>query len=266
VPVVSGVTNEEPQTVIAAVAREHGCRLLQLNRDFHFEYLRDVEKKGGDNVSPLINFHSTISGQEIDLKNLQLAMRGPHQAANAAVALATVAELRHQGWCISTDAMRTGLVQASLPGRVEILSGNPAVVLDTAHNPASAQALVETLAEMPSTVRRSLIVSISHDKDVPAVVRELVPHFQRIIVTQYQENPRAVPVETLTEIVRTELSGGGTELVACRTPEEAWELAVKSAVPGELFCITGSFFLAAEMRPLVLKTHAAETLIPVIRL
>ncbi|HEX4412790.1 MAG TPA: folylpolyglutamate synthase/dihydrofolate synthase family protein [Lacipirellulaceae bacterium] len=284
VPVVCGVTNEEPQTVIANIAREHGCRLLQISRDFHFKYHPanktkegDTEKgRGGDFashslspcllVSPSIDFQSTIAGQEIALENVELAMRGPHQAANAAIALATVAELRHQAWCISTDAMRAGLVQASLPGRVEILSGTPAVVLDTAHNPASARAFVETLAEIPSTVRRSLIVSISHDKDVPAVIRELVPHFPRIIVTQYQENPRAVPVQTLAEIVRTELSDHTTELITCPTPQAAWQFAVESATPGELFCITGSFFLAAEMRPLVLKTHAAETLIPVIRL
>jgi len=159
-----------------------------------------------------------------------------------------------------------GLVQAFLPGRVEVLSGTPAVVLDTAHNPASARAFVETIAEMSSTSRRSLIVSISHDKDVPAVIRELVPHFQRIIVTQYQENPRAVPVDKLAEIVRNELSSQTTELIACPMPQSAWELAVQSAAPGELFCITGSFFLAAELRPLILKTHAAEILSPVIRL
>ena len=65
------------------------------------------------------------------------------------------------------------------------------VVLDTAHNPASARALVEALAEMPAAVARTLVLSISHDKDVRAIVGELAPHFDRFIVTQYQENPRA---------------------------------------------------------------------------
>ena len=50
--------------------------------------------------------------------------------------------------------------------------------------------------------RRTLILSISHDKDVPAIVRELAPHFDRFIVTQYQENPRAVPAEQLAEMIR----------------------------------------------------------------
>ena len=128
-------------------------------------------------------------------------MPGRHQAANAAIALATVSELRHQGWCMSNDAMRIGLSRARLPGRVEIVFGDPTIVLDTAHNPASARALVETLAELPAVSRRTLILSISHDKDVPAVVREFAIHFDRIIVTQYQENPRAVPARELLQIV-----------------------------------------------------------------
>jgi dihydrofolate synthase/folylpolyglutamate synthase len=111
-----------------------------------------------------------------------------------------------------------------------------------------------------------LIVSISHDKDVPAVVRELAQHFDRIIVTQYQENPRAVPADKLAEIFRGELAGRTLELLVNRTPREAWQVATQSAVPGECICIAGSFFLAAEMRPYVYYTHAAETSEPLIRL
>ncbi len=288
IPVISGVTNPEPQEVIAQVARNHGCRLIQSGRDFSFEYSHSQEKRGGDQESerqgesnlsqspllpvspstspPTVNFNYGVVDQELQLHQVQLAMRGAHQAANAAVALATIAELRHQGWCISTDAMRTGLVQASLPGRVEILPGAPTVVLDTAHNPASAHALVETLAEMSSALRRTLIVSISHDKDVPAIIHELVPHFRKIIVTQYQENPRAVDVDKLTEVVRSQLAHPATELLSCRTPQQAWDTALQTAAPGDCICITGSFYLAAEMRRIVLKHQAAETLTPVIRL
>jgi dihydrofolate synthase/folylpolyglutamate synthase len=154
--------------------------------------------------------------------------------------------------------MRLGLSQAKLPGRVELVAGEPTIVLDTAHNPASAQALVDSLSELPPPTRRTLILSISHDKDVLAVVRELAPHFQRIVVTQYQENPRAVPAERLAEIVRGEVNPASIEVLTCPTPCEAWQVATASANAGECICIAGSFYLAAEMRPLVLRTHAAE--------
>lgn len=279
VPVICGVTDPEPQQVIADIARDHGCRLIKLGRDFSFQYKpaggkrqqetgRQGDGNPGCSLSPCrplslstqlgsLDFEYSVSGQEISVADLLLAMPGKHQAANAAIALATIAELRHQSWSISTDAMKLGLSRARLPGRVELFPGDPLVVLDTAHNPASARALVETLAELPAASRRTLIVSISHDKDVPAVLRELVPHFERIIVTQYQENPRAVSVSELVALIRREIADFSSDLKLCPTPLDAWQHATQSAVPGELICIAGSFFLAAEMRPYL---QAAETL------
>jgi dihydrofolate synthase/folylpolyglutamate synthase len=253
VPVVCGVTEPEPHAVIAQTAREHGCRLIQLGRDFDFEY------RAKPAIAEL-DFCYTVPAQEHHLNHLALRMPGRHQAANAAIALATVAELRHQGWCISNDAIRRGLSQAALPGRVEITPGDPTIVLDAAHNPASARALVETLADLPAHSRRTLILSISHDKDVPAVVRELTPHFDQIIVTQYQENPRAVPAHKLFEIVTRFATSGRTNVIARAAPKEAWQSAIGSAIPGECICIAGSFYLAAEMRPLIQAAVASAPL------
>jgi dihydrofolate synthase / folylpolyglutamate synthase len=267
-PVICGTTEPEAQAVIAEVAREHGCRLIQLGDDFTFQYQRAATPLRADNsrVSPspplplspsnsaqaTMSFSYNVPGQEQHLTNISLAMPGPHQAANAAVALATIEELRHQSWCISTDAMRSGLSRAALPGRIEVIPGDPTVVLDTAHNPASARALVEALAELPSPTRRTLVLAVSHDKDVRAIIRELVPHFDRFIVTQYQENPRAVAVESLAIIVNEQLAERGLETTICATPAQAWQHVTQTASAGELICITGSFYLAAEMRPFAL--------------
>ena len=252
VPVVCGVTDVEPQAVIAQTARDHGCRLIQLGRDFTFEY----------RAKPAVaefDFRYLVPTQEFHLNSLMLAMPGRHQAANAAIALATISELRHQGWCISNDAIRSGLSRAALPGRIEITSSDRMIVLDTAHNPASARALVETLDELPRS-RRTLILSISYDKDVPAVVRELATHFDRIVVTQYQENPRAVPVQELLETVRSAVAEDRIDVVMRPTPKKAWQFAIGSAAPGECICIAGSFYLAAEMRPLIQAAVCSELL------
>ncbi len=253
VPVVCGVVEPEPQAVIADVAQEHGCRLIQAGREFRHRY-------GAGHV----DFEYTVAGQEHSLKDMPLAMRGAHQAANAAVALATVAELRHQGWCISVEAMRRGLAEANLAGRVEWIPGEPNVVLDTAHNAASARALVATLAEIAPAGRRTLVLSVSHDKDVSAIVRELVPYFDRVLVTQYRENPRAVPAGDLAnlvraELVRAELTGKTGQIGVLSTPSEAWEEARRRAGPNDLVCVAGSFYLAAELRTMVLASGASET-------
>jgi dihydrofolate synthase/folylpolyglutamate synthase len=274
VPVVSGVTDPQAKEVIAEVARQHGCRLIQSGRDFQFRYYPAREFRQGDKetrrqgeeehfslspclpVSPSIPLNASIDyfhnvpGQEHELLNVPLAMRGPHQAANAAVALASVAELRHQGWCLSVDAMRLGMSQAALPGRVEVIAADPTIVLDTAHNAASARALVESLAEFSKAGRRTVLLSISRDKDARAIVQELAPHFDRFVVTQYQENPRAIPAETLAEIVSDVMADRVAEMTVVADPTQAWQFIRQTTAPAELVCITGSFFLAAELRRL----------------
>jgi dihydrofolate synthase/folylpolyglutamate synthase len=134
---------------------------------------------------------------------------------------------------------------------VEVFTGEQTIVVDTAHNLASAQALVSALEELPAPARRSLVLSVSRDKDVRAIVGTLAPHFDRFVVTQYQENPRAVRAESLAEILRGALAGRAVELAVCPNPPDAWQFIQRSVVPRELVCITGSFFLAAEMRRLI---------------
>ncbi|HEX2473825.1 MAG TPA: folylpolyglutamate synthase/dihydrofolate synthase family protein, partial [Lacipirellulaceae bacterium] len=297
VPVVCGASEPEAKAVIAEVAREHGCRLIQLGEDFTFQYQRSESpvnnarqgdkacgelsraetRRQEDNsrVSPspslplspsnpptgTVSFSHHVPGQEKRLTDIPLAMPGAHQAANAAVALATIEELRYQGWCISAGAMRMGLSRAALPGRIEIFTGDPTVILDAAHNPASARALVAALAELPTPSRRTLVLSVSHDKDVRAILRELAPHFDHFIITQYQDNPRAVSAETLAAMMDELLASRGLKAIVCPTPALAWEHVTQNATPGERICITGSFYLAAEMRPLV-KKRAHEVPVP----
>src|SRR6478609_4222241 len=81
VPVVCGVTDMEPQAVIAQTARDHGCRLIQVGRDFTFEYRTKSAVAEFD-------FRYVVPSQEFHLDSLMLAMPGRHQAANAAIALA----------------------------------------------------------------------------------------------------------------------------------------------------------------------------------
>jgi dihydrofolate synthase/folylpolyglutamate synthase len=254
VPVISGVTDEEPRQAIAEVAREHGCRLVELERHFQVQYESRPQHSSNDRWRG-IQFRFDAAPEACELINVRLGMFGRHQAANAAVAIATLLELRKQGWSISEESIRLGLASARLPARVEFFPGRPSVVVDTAHNPASARALAETLQEEFPPGRRTLLLSISRDKDVKSIVAALVPHFDRFVVTEFQENPRAVGRTRLGALVRAQLGalGWAGEVLVCDTPPRAWEQALASAAEDELVVIAGSFFLAAELRPLVLE-------------
>lgn len=255
VPVLCGPLDTEPRGVIAEIAKQHGCRMIESGRDFSHTYepparLDDVPRCG------LLNFLSTFAEEPITLTNLPLRLLGRHQAENASLAVATCIELRRQGWSISPEAIRAGLEELALPARVEIVGRNPTVVLDVAHNVASAEALVDVLTTSFTETARILVLAATKDKDVPGIVRVLLPHFSHVIVTQYQENPRAVPTARLGAIVRTELSQitplSKTIVHERVQATDALQLAMQFAAGLEtstaMICITGSFFIAAELR------------------
>ncbi len=252
VPLVLGPMDGDAHCVITELARHHGSRIIEAPRDFEFAYRAPHEVD--DHASAgLLDFHSHASDARLELKDAALRMLGKHQAANAALAIAIALELRRQGWLISTDAIRAGLALAALPGRVEVIARRPTVVLDVAHNVASVEALVDCLRESFAAKGRTLVFAASRDKDVPGMLRVLLPHFRRIIATEFQENPRAVPVEQITQWCREELNrigrpANGDHLQSHPLARDAWTAARKSVAADDLICITGSFFIAAELR------------------
>lgn len=243
VPVVSGVTEEEPREVIARVAQENGCRLLQAERDYGHQ--QDATQK--------LSFWRNVGQEKKSVQDLTVGLLGEHQLANASVALATIGELQDQGWEISESACRAGLASVFAPGRVELLPGRPAVVIDTAHNRASARALCRAVQGLPAEGSRTLLVAISRDKDVPAIVRELAAAFDQIVVTQYVENPRAVEPEVLAGLFAESFVGHSGLVKVAEDPAIAWREAVTMTPMEGLVVVTGSFFIAAEVRPLAME-------------
>ncbi len=253
VPVISGVTNEEARVVIQRRSDEHGCHCVQLGREFTFDYA-PAESVDVHEASPTIDFRAQ-SGHFQRLDRVALGLLGRHQGANAAVALATVNELIRQHWQIDESAVRRGLAQVRWPARIELLARRPTVVLDAAHNVASIAALLETLAESFRPRQRVLIFASTRDKDLTGMLKLLVPAFDRIVLTQYTQNPRRIePAELLAtarQVVEPRLVD--ERCTTATSPEQAWQLARESARPDDLICVTGSFFIAAEMKALITR-------------
>jgi dihydrofolate synthase/folylpolyglutamate synthase len=243
-PLVSGVLDDEPRDVIADVARQHRCRLIQLGIDFEFTY-RPPRTLESAPARGQMDFSYRGLGEEQKLNDLELNLAGAHQAANAAVGIATIAELRRQDWDISDVAIRQGLTQVRWPARIEVLSRRPTVVLDAAHNVASIEALVRVLDQSFSIPARVLVFATSRDKDVSGMLRVLLPKFEDVIFTRYWNNPRAMPPSEL-DALAAQMSPTRRHL--CADAATAWKLASQLATPDHLICITGSFFIAAEMR------------------
>ncbi len=182
---------------------------------------------------------------------MDLNLLGEHQAANAAVTIACVEQLRQIGLHVSDTAVSTGLREVYWPARMEVVARAPLVVLDCAHNVASADALVETLLSCFPPLRRVLVFAASGDKDVAGMFRVMAPHFAAAFVTRYTNNPRSVSADRLVELWS---SAGPGPVEVCATPAEALEAARREAGRDGLVCITGSVFLAGELRPLFTGT------------
>jgi len=252
VPVVSGVSGEEPQPVIADVCRERGCELWQLGRDFEFDY-HPARRLDEGVTSGTLDWRLERDARSMVLRDLKLCMPGQHQAANASVALATLAVLQSDDCRLSEAALRRGLSTASCPARVEVLSRRPTVVLDAAHNGASVAALLQTLEESFAPARKRLIFATSRDKDVASMLVLLLPAFDEVIFTRYTSNARGMPPEELLELAAR------VSTTPCRVLPDiasAWQVVRSTAVPTDLICLTGSFFGAAESRAEVLRYPA----------
>ena len=131
----------------------------------------------------------------------------------------------------------------------------PIIVIDAAHNEASAKALAEALDVLCSPApreQRVLLLAISEEKDAAGIARALAPNFLRIVATRYIENPRAMPPAKLAATLRA--VAPKLEVTLSDHPTNAYAAATALAGIDGAVVVAGSFFLAAEVRRLVTQT------------
>ena len=189
-------------------------------------------------------------------ENLSIPLLGQHQLDNATAAVAIVQQLRDAGVAISEDAIRSGLRSARWPGRFELLSHQPMLVVDSAHNENSAHKLRVALADyFPRPPRRQLclVFGASSDKDIAGMLRQFLEPERatgyrpadKVIVTK-SGHPRSAEPAQLADLVRQINSSAPIsvqpDLVAALREALAW------AGPQDLICITGSIFVVAQAR------------------
>lgn len=258
-PAVSGERAGEAREAIRRVSAQRHCRLRELGADFEYEAIApDLP------VTRPTPFRVSVRTWRTDWGTFSLPLLGPHQAHNAAVALAgfdILAEVEPR-LAVGPDDVTRGFAALKWPARVEILGHRPLLVIDGAHNGASAEALAETLRACFPDGRRTLVFGTTRDKDLRGQIQALLPLFDEVIATRYVENPRSLSPETVVSAVL--MLGGRTAHIAA-DPAEALELAQSLTPPDGLICVTGSLFLAAEARAVVLKHPASPMLGGVVR-
>lgn len=190
-----------------------------------------------------------IDGTDFMAKGLLLhtPFLGGHQVKNAAVALELVKMLRERGFDISDESLAAGFEKAFIPARMEILSRRPLCLLDGGHNPGCALALKDAL-ERYVPGRRVALMGMMADKDSAAALEILGPLFSRA-VTVKPENPRSMSARELAETAARFCP----EAVPAESCREALDMAMDGLSPEDALIVCGSFYLAGEIRPLLLE-------------
>jgi dihydrofolate synthase/folylpolyglutamate synthase len=239
--VVSRAQDDDVRVVIDERVAAVGARLLVEGPDFALERRR-----------------TAVGGQILDLRTpsglvdeVFLPLHGRHQADNAAVALtATQAFLGDRAR--DDGAIRAGFAAVTSPGRLEVVSRQPLVLLDGAHNPDGARALAAALLEEFVVDRRTLVVACLADKDLRGILQALAPAIGRLVVTA-NRSPRSASAERM----RKEAEALG--LVAEVAPDVASAVreAIDAAGESEAVVVTGSLYTAGEARDLLLGAGPA---------
>ncbi len=247
VPVISGVASGPAAEVIQQVAIEQAAPLWQLGRDMHVAWRPAATGRGGtidlQAVTPPLQSRT----------NWLLPLDGAHQSQNAAIALAIIDTLAAAGWPTQPADQEQGLATTRCPGRIEHfrLASGSELIIDTAHNAESIHALCDYLQQSRSPGQRLTVVfGTSRDKDHLPMLQRLSETADRLILTRYHGNPRyREPDELLASLP------AGQQATIEPIPEQAIRLAEADGTvdaQSHRIVVCGSFFLAAEVLPLVL--------------
>jgi dihydrofolate synthase/folylpolyglutamate synthase len=187
----------------------------------------------------------TVRGPRGTFDHLQVNLPGNHQVQNAGAAVTAMRLLNQTGHEIPETAVRDGLASAVWPGRFEVITklGQPKFILDGAHTPASARALVDAVLLEDASESRAIVLGMMSDKDPGDFARELAELSAPVIVTT-SKSPRAASIQSV--LAGVEAAG----LQATPTSDVQSGLSAASQVAGVkgTVIVTGSLATVAEAR------------------
>jgi dihydrofolate synthase/folylpolyglutamate synthase len=227
---VTGELGADAADVARRVAAEHAVPLVRLGQELRLQIDRDglaVETPGG-----------AFTG-------IRLAPLGGFQRENFALALAAAEALlaRMGGGSLDLERVRATAAGLVLPGRMEVISRAPLVILDGAHNPSGAHALGASLLEATGGRRPLAVASIMEDKDAAGILEALVPVTSGAIFTRSSRRG-ALPPATLASLW-SQLGGRSAQIVP--DPSAAYSRAVDDAGPDGAVLVTGSLYLLSQL-------------------
>jgi dihydrofolate synthase / folylpolyglutamate synthase len=230
IPSITGVKDPEALKVIKDIAGEQQSKLYVLNEDI------TIEDDG--------NAFSVKTPQRTFMQ-LQLGMKGNHQKENSALAIMAAEVLKGNFLQIENSHIEKALKQTVWPGRFEIISENPMIILDGAHNPAAMERLVETLQQEYPNRKFQFVFGALKDKNIKVMIEMLEQLAGKMIFIDF-DFPRAAPASQLAS-----LSSVSNKQIITDFSNLVKE--INQLKGSEIMVVTGSLYLISQLKPYLCK-------------
>ena len=241
IPLVLGKLEAEASQVIEGIAIQKQAPITAYDRDYQVEL--EASCLSGQSFS----YHSS----KREKASYQVALLGHHQARNAALAISICDVLfeREGRELLSRELVDEALHQVVWPGRMEVVSQNPMILLDGAHNPHAVTPLIASLRELFPGQKKTILFTCIRTK----ALEEMLIQWQklensRLILTTF-EDPRAYSQEEMTAAAKNH-----------QLEEVNWQEFLQNwqAEDDELLIVTGSLYFLSQVRPYLLKTEKSN--------
>jgi dihydrofolate synthase / folylpolyglutamate synthase len=243
IPVVIGSRDPEAREVLTSMAAQRRSASRLTDRDFTFQSHAPAHR---------IDYQ----GLALNMKDVELSLAGPFQHENAAIAIAALEAMRALGWKIDEDAIRRGLNTVYWPGRFDIVSRRPLVVLDCAHNELSIHALLDTIAvELGTELKPRLIFGCQETKTWEQMAALLAPRVRDVTLT-IAKPKRPLDPEKLAPVFARYQVPNRVE----REPRRAIEKVLAESGPDDMVLVTGSVYLIGEIYEYFLAREGRSSL------
>ena len=240
IPVVTVQQDPAAMKVLKKQATSVKAPFIVTGKDVDFSYRFESSREHGPHTRICLTTPTSR------FEHLRVPLPGEHQAINCGLALALLDRLKTQGYTIDDEKAVTGLRGVSLIGRMEMLCGDPRILIDAAHNAASIRALIQAIGQHIPYDSLIFIFGCNADKDVRGMLTELQYGADKVIFTR-SNSPKAVFPTDLAEMY-TEICGKMCQ--TAMTLREALRIARCAVTREDLICVTGSFYLVGQAKSL----------------
>jgi dihydrofolate synthase/folylpolyglutamate synthase len=169
------------------------------------------------------------------------------------LALSIIDRLKTRGLVISDTRAMEGLAKCSVPGRMEMLSNTPRILVDCAHNAASVDAMMRAIGQYIPYDSMVVIFGCCADKDVSGMLERITSGADKVIFTKVNNIRSSDPSELAAQYIEQY----GKMAQVANTLEDALAIANRAVTKEDLICITGSFYLVGEAKKLIASQQSA---------